>query len=126
MNGIAAIVGQINDAWRAGRVDELAAYFHPAMVIVGPGYEVLARGADDCVASYRDFLGASVVHQYQESKLLVHETDGVAVATYEWEMEYEQNGKRSRERGTDLFVFQKQGNGWQAVWRAVTFAPASP
>lgn len=124
MQTAAEVVARINDAWRTGRTDDLADYFHPDMVIVGPGFEVLARGADACVASYRDFLRVSVVHEYRESKLTVRETDGVAVATYSWEMDYEQTGKRSREAGTDLFVLRRHGESWRAVWRAVTFGAA--
>jgi hypothetical protein len=94
------------------------------MVIVGPGYQPLARGVEACVASYRDFLRASVVHHYHQSAVLVHQADPVAVVTYGWEMDYEQGGRRSREAGTDLFVLRRDGERWQAVWRAVTFAPA--
>jgi ketosteroid isomerase-like protein len=124
MAGVVETVERINDAWRTGRVDDLRSLFDPGMVIVGPAYEVLARGADACVASYRDFLRASVVHEYRQSAVAVHEAGPVAVATFAWEMEYEQGGRRSRERGTDLFVFRREGGGWQAVWRAVTFEPA--
>src|SRR5262245_16489676 len=118
------IVDAINAAWRTGRVDDLAAYFDPSAVIVGPGYQPLARGAEACVASYRDFLRASVVHDYRQSGLTVHQAGGVAVVTFGWEMEYEQGGRRSREAGTDLFVLRQAGDVWLAVWRAVTFAPA--
>jgi ketosteroid isomerase-like protein len=123
MASVAETVERINDAWRTGRVDDLCSLFDPGMVIVGPGYEVLARGAEACVASYRDFLRASVVHEYRQSDVSIHEAGPVAVATFAWEMEYEQGGRRSRERGTDLFVFRQERDGWQAVWRAVTFEP---
>lgn len=121
MAGVAETVERINDAWRTGRVDDLHSLFDPEMVIVGPGYQVLASGADACVASYRDFIRASVVHEYQQSAVTVHEAGPVAVATFVWEMDYEQGGKRSREKGTDLFVFRQEGGGWKAVWRAVAF-----
>jgi ketosteroid isomerase-like protein len=119
------VVDAINTAWRTGRVDDLAAHFDPAAVIVGPGFQPLARGAEACVASYRDFLRVSIVHDYRQSALAVHESDDVAVVTFGWEMEYEQGGRRSRESGTDLFVLRRHGDGWLAVWRAVTLAPAT-
>jgi ketosteroid isomerase-like protein len=119
------VVDAINTAWRTGRVDDLASHFDPDAVIVGPGFQPLARGAEACVASYRDFLRVSIVHEYRQSALAVHEANGVAVVTFGWEMEYEQGGRRSRESGTDLFVLRRQGDGWLAVWRAVTFAPAT-
>jgi ketosteroid isomerase-like protein len=124
MASVAETIERINDAWRTGRVDDLRALFDSDMVIVGPGYQVLARGADACVASYRDFLRASVVHEYRQSDVTIHQSGPVAVATFGWEMEYEQGGRRSRERGTDLFVLRQEGDGWRAVWRAVTFEPA--
>lgn len=124
MSTVAETIARINDAWRTGHIDDLHSLFDPGMVIVGPGYLPLARGADACVASYRDFLSASVVHEYQQSDLSIHEVGAVAVATFGWEMEYEQGGRRSRERGTDLFVLRHEGGAWRAVWRAITFEPA--
>lgn len=117
------VVAAINAAWRTGKVDGLADYFDPAAMIVGPGYQPLARGAEACAASYRDFLRASVVHEYHQSDLRVHEVGGVAIVTFDWEMEYEQGGRRSRAAGSDLFVLRPVDEGWRAVWRAVTFAP---
>ena len=119
------VVAAINAAWLTGRTEELAAHFDPAMMIVGPGYRPLARGAEACISSYRDFLSASVVHDYRQSDVSVHEAGGVAVVTYSWEMDYEQGGRRSREAGTDLFVLRREGQRWLAVWRAVTFGPSS-
>jgi hypothetical protein len=124
MVSVAETIERINDAWRTGCVDALHLIFDPGMVIVGPRYEALARGADACIASYRDFLRASIVREYRQSAVSIHETRPVAVATFSWEMEYEQGGRQSRERGTDLFVLRQEGDGWRAVWRAVTFEPA--
>jgi hypothetical protein len=125
MASAAEVVEAINAAWRTGRADALTACFDPAAVIVGPGYKPLARGAEACVASYRDFLRESVVRDYRQSDVTVHQTDGVAVVTYDWEMEYEQGGHRSWESGTDLFVLRQAGEEWLVVWRAVTFAPVA-
>src|SRR5262249_40063567 len=125
MSDVRQLVGRINEAWRSGQAEHLGDYFHPDMVIVGPGYQELARGRDACVASYRAFLQASVVRAYRESDLAVREWGGVAVATYAWEMDYEQGGRLHRESGTDLFVFERQGETWLAVWRFITFSPKS-
>jgi ketosteroid isomerase-like protein len=113
----------INHAWRTGRVEDLRSLFDADMVIVGPAYEVFGRGADACVASYREFMRTSVVHDYRQSSVAIHESGPVAIVTYEWEMDYEQAGRRSRERGTDLFVLRQEEGQWRAVWRAVTFEP---
>jgi uncharacterized protein (TIGR02246 family) len=123
MEDVRQVVERINDAWRSGRPDGLAAYFHPDIVIVGPDYQEMGRGREACVASYRDFLGSAVVRAYRESGLVVRQWGTTAVATYGWEMDYEQGGQLHREAGTDLFVFARQGDAWLAVWRAVTFGP---
>jgi hypothetical protein len=123
MDDVRQVLERINDAWRSGRLDDLGNSFHADMVIVGPGYQELARGREACVASYREFLRASAVRAYRESKLALREWGGAAVATYEWEMDYEQGGRLHREVGTDLFVFERQGEKWLAVWRAITFSP---
>jgi ketosteroid isomerase-like protein len=125
MDDVGQVLERINAAWRSGQLDQLEDCFHPDMVIVGPGYQELARGRDACVASYRAFLRDSIVRAYRESNLAVRAWGGVAVATYAWEMDYEQGGRLHREVGTDLFVFERQGEEWRAVWRAVTFSPAA-
>jgi hypothetical protein len=123
MGDVRRVLERINDSWRSGQLDQLGDCFHADMVIVGPGYQEMGRGRDACVASYRAFLRDCVVRAYRESNLTVREWSGVAVATYEWEMDYEQGGGLHREAGTDLFVFERQGEEWLAVWRAVTFSP---
>jgi hypothetical protein len=122
MADVRQVVERINECWRSGQLDHLGDYFHPDMVIVGPGYQELARGREACVASYREFLRASTIRAYRESGLAVREWSGVAVATYAWDMDYEQSGRFHREAGTDLFVFEHRGGEWLAVWRAVTFS----
>jgi ketosteroid isomerase-like protein len=123
MSDVQQALEWINESWRSGQMDRLADAIHPDMVIVGPGYQELARGRDACVASYRAFLSSAIVRAYRESDLTVRVWGNVAVATYAWEMDYEQGGRLHREKGTDLFVFERAGERWLAVWRAVTFSP---
>ena len=42
-----------------------------------------------------------------------------AVVTFRYDMLYERSGQRYRSTGRDLWVFQKQGRGWIAVWRTM-------
>jgi len=124
MNSPVEVVEAINAAWRTGRTDDLASSFAPEMLIVGPGYLPLAHGSDACIASYRDFLRASVTHEYSQSEVTVHEVSDLAVVTYRWEMDYEQRGRRSREEGTDLFVLRREADRWRAVTFAAVNNPA--
>jgi hypothetical protein len=125
VDDVRRVLERINSSWRSGQLDQLKDCFHPDMVIVGPGNQELARGREACVASYRDFLRDCAVRSYRESDLAVREWDGVAVACYAWEMEFEQGGRLHREVGTDQYVFERRGEAWLAVWRAVTFSPAA-
>lgn len=125
MNTPAETVEAINAAWRSGNMEALSSLFHPDMVIVGPAYQPLASGITASIASYQDFLRVSVIHEYHQTELTIHVYGDVAIVTFGWEMDYEQGGKRSRENGTDLFVLRRSSERWQAVWRAVTFGPAS-
>jgi Domain of unknown function (DUF4440) len=122
MNDIELAIRRINDAWQSSRVADLAHLFHPEMIIAGPGHVIVARGVEECVASYSNFMNICIIHYYRDYNLAIHERDVAAVATYSWEMEYEQNGNRSRETGSDLFVFQKNGTRWEAIWRSVMFS----
>ena len=120
---IRQLLRAINDAWRNGNTPELNRHFHADMVIVSPGYEELARGREVCVRSYEDFIRSAKVHEYSESEPAINIWGNTAVASYSWKMAYEQKGMVSREHGHDQFVFTREPDGWQAVWRMVTFAP---
>ena len=123
MLDVQTILQEISASWQSGQYEKLASYFHADMVIVGPGYQEFGHGRDACVASYREFMSSSVLRAYRESDLVVRQWKTTAVATYSWEIDYEQGGRLNRERGTDLFVFERHGEQWLAVWRAITFSP---
>lgn len=120
---IREIVKKINGAWRSGRPEELAAYFHEDMVIAPPGLSGRAKGRDACVASYREFIQMAKVKEYKEAEPGIDLWGSTAVATYGWEMVYELKGESYHESGWDVFVFQREGTEWRAVWRTLVAAP---
>jgi hypothetical protein len=75
---IRRLVDQINCAWKSGHTDELRDLFHPEMVIVGPGFQLMCRGQEACVASYRDFIAGAAVREYSESQWTVEAWSGTA------------------------------------------------
>ena len=117
---IHAVIGEINQAWLTGRVDDLSQIFHQDMVIIGPDFQELSRGRASCVKSYRDFLAQAQIIDYRESESIVDDWGVVAIATCPWEMTYELDGRRYRESGHDTFVFKKEDGQWQAIWRLMT------
>jgi hypothetical protein len=117
---IQGVIGEINQAWLNGRVDDLSLIFHEDMVIVGPDFQELSRGRMACVKSYHDFLAQARIIDYRESEPIVDDWATIAVATSPWEMTYELGGRRYTESGHDTFVFKKEEDRWQVVWRLMT------
>src|SRR5437763_12930081 len=105
MNDVTSIVAKINDAWPKGRFDELRDYFHPDVVLAQLGFGRRTVGRDALIDSYRQFVSEATIHSFTQGELHVDATGGSAVATLPWEMDYEIEGQRYRERGWDLLVF---------------------
>jgi ketosteroid isomerase-like protein len=117
------LLRKISAAWRNGHIEELNAFFHDDMVIVGPDLGQLPRGRAACVQSYRDFMGTATVHEYNESEPVIEVWGGTAVTTSAWEMTYEMNGQVLREAGQEVFAFARDSEGWRVVWRALLPSP---
>jgi ketosteroid isomerase-like protein len=122
---ILTLLGRISAAWREGRMEELAEYFHDDMVIRGPQLQEMGRGRHICVGSYKDFIAQATVLELKESDAEIDVWGDTAVASYAWEMKYEMGGASYHESGRDLFVLKRDGGKWLAVWRAVLVSPAA-
>jgi hypothetical protein len=109
----------INQAWLDGRVDDMAPAVHPEIVQVFPGFSGQARGRDVFLAGFRDFILNATIQEFHEHNHQVDIVGDTAVITFAYEMRYERSGKRYRATGRDLWVFQRQGVAWVAVWRAM-------
>ncbi|HMD97060.1 MAG TPA: nuclear transport factor 2 family protein [Terriglobia bacterium] len=116
---------KISAAWRQGRLEEVAEYFHDDMVIRGPELQEMGRGREVCVGSYKDFISQATAQELKESDAEIDVWGNAAVASYAWEMHYEMGGASYHESGRDLFVFKRDGGKWLAVWRAVLVSPAA-
>jgi len=117
------LVNKINEAWLKGRPQDLQEYFHPEIVIKGPGFEEMARGREACVRSYEDFTRQAKVREFKVSAVAVDLCSNTAVATCPWEITYEMKGQVYHESGQDLFVFTRNEGRWQVIWRAVLTSP---
>jgi hypothetical protein len=117
-------VRTINDAWTSGRPELMRDALDPDVVFVQPGFAARTEGRDAAIESYREFATSAVVHAYEETELSVDVRGHTAVASYRFEIDYEMKGKRLVETGHDLFVFDRFGTRWRAVWRLVIQDPA--
>jgi ketosteroid isomerase-like protein len=113
------ILQDINDAWVNDRTDELNRFFHENMVIASPDFRKLGEGRDACVKSYKDFRSQAIIHDLHEEDAAIDVFGDTAIATYRFEITYEMNGKTFSESGRDVFIFVREEEGWQAVWRTV-------
>ena len=118
-DGVADALRRISEAWLSGRVNDLAPLVHPEIVMALPGFSGRVRGREPLLAGFRDFCENARTHEYREHDQQIDVTDGIAVATFAYEMIYERGGQRYRVTGRDLWVFQKEAGEWIAVWRTM-------
>jgi hypothetical protein len=111
----------LNEAWRHKRFDLLEQCFDEHIVMMGPGFKELCRGKSVLVKSYSDFMHKSELIDYSESNHFVHEWGATAVAGFDWSMAWIQNGKTDQGSGQDMFVFERRGDRWIAVARAMLY-----
>lgn len=117
--GADAIMRQINRAWLDGRVEDLAPMVHPEIVMAFPGFTGRVQGLEDFLAGFRDFCQNTKIQEFREHDHQIDFAGDTAVITFRYEMVYERSGKRYRSTGRDLWIFQKQGEAWIAVWRTM-------
>ena len=115
----AETIREINRAWLAGRVEDLRPMVHPEIVMVVPSVGARAQGSEAFLAGFKDFCENAKVHEFAEHDLQADVAGNVAVVTFRYEMIYERSGERYRSTGRDLWVFDKEGEKWIAVWRAM-------
>ena len=115
----AAAMGQINQAWQSGRLDELASMLHREIVMAPPGFDGRAQGRDAILAGFRDYCENATTLEFHERDLQADVIGDVAIVTFQYDMVYERAGARSRAGGRDLWVFQKHSGTWLAVWRTI-------
>jgi ketosteroid isomerase-like protein len=123
---VAAAMRRINDAWLRGRVEDLAASVHPDIVMVFPGFAGRAQGRDGFLAGFRDFCENAIVHGFRQDDEQIDIAGTTAVVSFRYEMLYERAAKRYRVTGRDLWVFEKSGPAWLAVWRAMLDLDENP
>lgn len=116
---VRAVLRRINDAWLTGHFDDLGQYFHENMVVVPPGYHMRLNGRDACVRSYRDFTAAATIDEFMLHDPSVEVVGDTATAMSRFDTVYRLEGKTYRESGFDLFVLNRTGDDWLAVFRTV-------
>jgi uncharacterized protein (TIGR02246 family) len=117
------VVRRLNDAWIHGRMDELAAAFHPDVVVVAPNFVARAAGREACVRGYADFVSSAVLHRVDMEPPEVDVVGNTAVAACPYEIDYTIEGKRWRGGGRDLLVLVREDGAWTVAWRLLMAGP---
>jgi ketosteroid isomerase-like protein len=115
----AATMRRINQAWLDGRVEDLAQWVHPEIVMVFPDFSGRIQGRDPLLAGFHDFCRNATIHEFHEHDQHVDVAGDTAVVTFRYEMVYERSAERYRATGRDLWVFQSRDGEWRAVWRTM-------
>jgi hypothetical protein len=116
---VSALMTEINDAWLAGRPEELSPTLHEEIVMVFPGFAGRAEGKRAMLAGFEDFRENARVRAFREIDRQVDVVDHVAVVSFGFEMVYEREGRTYRSTGRDLWVFGKRNDTWLALWRTM-------
>ena len=125
---ITRVLQRINEAWIMGYADQIPRAmddcFDDRMVIKGSDFQTLGTGKAACIQSYVDFVNSARIKGCTLSTPHVEVTGDTAVATYSWQLTYDQNGKEHKDSGNDLFVFARADGRWHAVCRVMIPAAA--
>lgn len=117
---IEQIIRNINNAWTTANFEDLNEYFHEDMIIAQPGKEIMGKGRQTCVESYRQFVNNVELKEYYESNYEINIWGNTAVVSYSYDIIYKMNNKEFDESGVDVFVFSRAENKWLAVWRSIS------
>jgi hypothetical protein len=116
---VAAALRRISVAWTSAQPERMEDDLDAGAVFVQPGLEDRLEGRDAVIASYREFMESSLVHDYEEHDLRIDVVGTAAVATFGFRIDWESEGERHIDRGHDLFVFARSDDRWMAVWRTL-------
>jgi len=112
-------MNRINQAWLAGRIDDMAPMIHPDVIMVVPGFAGRAQGRDPFLKGFREFYQSATIHEFRETDRAVDVVGDTAVVSFLFAMVYERNGGRYRATGRDFWVFHREAAEWVAVWRTM-------
>jgi len=111
------LVVKINEAWKNGKLAELADYFHEDIVFCDSDFNVLAQGRTKCIESYRQFIDNAEVHEMSTKEPEVFVWHHTVYACYRFTISYTMNGKLYSEQGKEAFIFIYDNRTWVAVVR---------
>ena len=89
------------------------------MVIVSPDFELLGKGNEACMESYKSFANMATIQDFKETSPTIFTFGNTAVASYTFEKTYMMKGETFHDSGRDIFIFINKEDNWLAVWRSM-------
>ena len=113
------VMAAINRAWRENRPSEMYPYLHPDVTMALPSFRGKVEGRSVLLDGFSDFCTNARVLEYAERDEEVDVVGNVAVVHYHFDMLFERASSRVRSSGRDVWVFERVGGVWFAVWRTM-------
>jgi ketosteroid isomerase-like protein len=123
VRAIRRIVAAINEAWRTGEYESIGEHVAEHVVMAPPGQDTRILGRAAYVASFRQYAEVAKTHQFSPATPRVDVVGNTAVAVCRFSIVYEIEGSTYSEKGSDILVFARTGEGWKIVWRTLTSEP---
>lgn len=115
----ADVMRLINRTWLDNRVEDLRPFFHVEITMALPGFAGTVTGREQFLAGFRDFVDHAIVHEFREEDYQTDTAGNTAVVSFNFYIDYERAGKRYHSTGRDVWVFERNGASWLAVWRTM-------
>lgn len=110
-------VERLNRAWLDLRFDDLRLCFHNDAILMPPGADEAIVGADAIVASYRQFTSLATIQRFEITRCDLFGRNDVTFCHAFFTIEYTVEGKRSQERGCEIYAIDTSGSAPLVVWR---------
>jgi ketosteroid isomerase-like protein len=120
-----ATVQALNRAWAVdGNPERLANYFAPEMIAITPTDRLRLDGQKACIAGWTEFVRTTKILRWQESNpaTLVLAEGRAAVVAYDFQIDFEADGRLVQMSGRDLMTLEKRNGHWWLV--ADHFSPS--
>src|SRR5262245_3447201 len=114
---VETFVRQLNTTWLESRFDDLHQFFDDEVIMRPPGMKGIMVGREGMVESFRKFMQEAKVHGFTTDAITVDVVSDTAVTNLDFEIDYEYQGERYKERGSEILVWSRRSGSWRIVWR---------
>ncbi len=111
-------VRELNNTWQRGKLDELARFYHPDVVLLPPDAAEPIQGRSAVIDTYHDFASAATLHEFVISSLEVFDFATTAVVHMGFVVEFSFQEQRLREAGLEVYVLNIADAEPEIVWRS--------